>query len=74
MITDEELEAIEHRSERFIARMTGKQEGSTSLAAQISAMDVPDLLAEVKRLKAAVRPSVDEDTAALSRRMVGDKP
>lgn len=47
-----DLEAVERRSDRFVARLSGKQEGSTPIAAQQSALDVPDLLAEVRRLKA----------------------
>ncbi len=39
--------AVERRSQRFLNRMAGKEEGSTQLAAMMSAMDVPDLLEEL---------------------------
>jgi hypothetical protein len=53
-----DLEAIEYRSNRFLARLEGKQQGSAGLAAQMSAMDVPDLIAEIRRL--SHRDDVDE--------------
>lgn len=57
MITDQELEAISRRSSRFMARLAGEQEGSVALAAQMSAVDVPNLLAEVERLRADAKPA-----------------
>ncbi len=56
-----DLEAAERRSERFLARLAGKQEGSVSLAGQISAADVPDLIAEIRRLSG--RDDVEETAA-----------
>lgn len=47
----EQREAIRHRSDRFLARLSGAQEGSVALAAQMSAADVPDLLDEIGRLQ-----------------------
>jgi hypothetical protein len=46
----DQMEAIQHRSDRFMARLSGVQEGSTALAAQLSAVDVPELLGIVKEL------------------------
>lgn len=51
----EDLEAVEHRSLRFLARLAGEQEGSVSLAAQLSAADVPDLLTVIKELTEHLR-------------------
>jgi len=48
MIDDEQLDAAERRSERFMARLSGKQEGSAALVGNLSAMDVPDLLAHIR--------------------------
>jgi hypothetical protein len=49
-MTTPDLAAITSRSDRFLARLEGREDGSSALAAQLSAVDVPDLLQLIQNL------------------------
>lgn len=64
-LTDEQLAGIERRSDRFMARLEGRDPqdaGNAGLVGSLSAVDMPELLAEVRRLRAelaAAGPVID---------------
>lgn len=64
------LEAIERRWDRVLARKEGRQQGEVGLVAMISAADVPDLLIHIKDLKV----ELDRYRKALERIYSGTRP